>query len=353
MHMRSAPRLGLTLTAGLVAAVLVSAQQPQQPTFRAGTNVVRVDLYATRDGKMIDDLKQSEVDVLEDGVKQTIESFERVVVRPPVSQELRAEPNTVAESRQMAADARARIFVIFLDTYHTRFANAARMRAPLQQFLDRVVGQDDLVGLMTPEMSAREVTLGRRTTVVSRLLDNSFWGRREQLADNDPVENTYEGCYAFEPGIAREMKARRREKIVLDSLDDLLVHLGGLRDERKAVLAVSEGWLQYRPDQSLARPLQQTDIRQVLQPPEPVDRGATRRGAQTTAGANDLQKCEADRVALANMDDSERLMRIGERANRVNVSFYPVGSQGLAVCPTTIRPPTRCGSRVMATPTWR
>jgi hypothetical protein len=39
----------------------------------------------------------------------------------------------VAESRQMAADARARIFVIFLDTYHTRFANAARMRAPLQQ----------------------------------------------------------------------------------------------------------------------------------------------------------------------------------------------------------------------------
>ena len=336
--MRSAPRLGLTLTAGLVAAVLVSAQQPQQPTFRAGTNVVRVDLYATRDGKMIDDLKQSEVDVLEDGVKQTIESFERVVVRPPVSQELRAEPNTVAESRQMAADARARIFVIFLDTYHTRFANAARMRAPLQQFLDRVVGQDDLVGLMTPEMSAREVTLGRRTTVVSRLLDNSFWGRREQLADNDPVENTYEGCYAFEPGIAREMKARRREKIVLDSLDDLLVHLGGLRDERKAVLAVSEGWLQYRPDQSLARPLQQTDIRQVLQPPEPVDRGATRRGAQTTAGANDLQKCEADRVALANMDDSERLMRIGERANRVNVSFYPVGSQGLAVFDSDIGP---------------
>jgi len=336
--MRRILRPGLMLAAGLVAAALVSAQQPQQPTFRGGTNVVRVDLYATRDGKMIDDLKQSEVDVLEDGVKQTIESFERVVVRPPVSQELRAEPNSVEESRQMAADPRARIFVIFLDTYHTRFANAARMRAPLQQFLDRVVGQDDLVGLMTPEMSAREVTLGRRTTVVSRLLDNSFWGRREQLADNDPVENTYEGCYAFEPGIAREMKARRREKIVLDSLDDLLVHLGGLRDERKAVLAVSEGWLQYRPDQSLARPLQQTDIRQVLQPPEPVDRGATRRGAQTTAGANDLQKCEADRVALANMDDSERLTRIGERANRVNVSFYPVGSQGLAVFDSDIGP---------------
>ena len=340
--MRCAPRLGLTMAVGLAAAVLVSAQQPQppqpQPTFRGGTNVVRVDLYATRDGKMVDDLKQPEVDVFEDGVKQTIESFERVVVRPPVSQDLRAEPNTVEESRQMAANPRARIFVIFLDTYHTRFANAARMRAPLQQFIDRVVGQDDLVGVMTPEMAASEVALGRRTTVVSRLLDNSFWGRRDQLADDDPVEKTYEGCYAFEPAIAQAMKARRREKLVLDSLDDLIVHLGGLRDERKAVLAVSEGWLQYRPDQSLARPLQNTDVRELLQPPGPVDRGATRKGVQTTAGANDLQKCEADRVALANMDDSERLMQIGQRANRFNVSFYPVASQGLAVFDSDIGP---------------
>ena len=65
-------------------------------------------------------------------------------MRPPVAQELRAEPNSVAESRQMAADPRARIFVIFLDTYHTQALNSARMRRPLLQFIDRVVGQDDL-----------------------------------------------------------------------------------------------------------------------------------------------------------------------------------------------------------------
>jgi hypothetical protein len=58
---------------------------------------------------------------------------------------------------------------------------------------------------MTPEMSAREVTLGRRTTVVSRLLDNSFWGRREQLADNDPVENAYE---AVMPRRARRLSRK-------------------------------------------------------------------------------------------------------------------------------------------------
>ena len=335
MHMRCATRQGLTLAAVLAAAMLVSAQQPQQPTFRGGTNVVRVDLYATRGAGTVDDLKPSEVEVLEDGVTQTIDSFERVVVRPPVSQDLRPEPNSVRESRQMAADPRARIFVIFLDTYHSGFGNAARMRAPIQQFVDRVVGQDDLIGLMTPEMSAADVTLGRRTTVISRLLDVNNWGRRGRLVDNDPIEETYEACYAFaDPSIVREMKARRREKLLMDALDDLVTHLGGLRDERKAVLAVSEGWLQYRPDPKLARPIQSNDNALPIATPRIIDRGAR----EQSAAVSQRDRCEADRIALANLDDSDRLQRIGENANRVNVTFYPIGAQGLSVFDSDIGP---------------
>jgi VWFA-related protein len=326
--------LGVTVAAALAAAVLVSAQQP---TFRGGTNVVRVDLYATNGAGTVDDLTRSDVEVLEDGVKQNIDSFERVVVRAPVSQELRTEPNSVPESRQMAADPRARIFVIFLDTYHAGFGNAARMRAPIQQFIDRVVGPDDLIGLMTPEMSATDVTLGRRTTVISRLLDVNNWGRRGRLADNDPIEEAYEACYALDdPKIASEMKARRREKLSFDALDDLVTHLGGLRDERKAVLAVSEGWLQYGPNPSLARLLKRDEGR-LPTPPGIVDRG-TGRANDRSLGSVDRTKCDADRQALAAMDDRERLQRTAESANRVNVTFYPVGAQGLAVFDSDIGP---------------
>jgi VWFA-related protein len=335
-------RPGLTLTAALATAAL-SAQQPQQPTFRGGTNVVRVDLYVTRDTKMVDDLKQSEVDVLEDGVKQTIESFERVVVRPPVAEELRAEPNNLSESRQVAADARARIFVIFLDTYHTRFENAARLRTALQQFIDRVVGQEDLIALMTPEMGATDVTLGRRTTVISRLLDITTWGRRGRLTDNDPIEDMYDACYLGEaPTLAAEMKARRREKLALDALDDLVTHLGGLREERKAVLAVSEGWVQYGPSQALARMLKNDEGRIPGPPGGITGRGTTREAGERQIGV-DRDRCNADRLALANMDNTDRLQRTSERANRVNVSFYPVGAQGLAAFDSDIgpeRPPT-------------
>ena len=101
----------------MLTAVVLQAQD--QPTFRTGANYVRVDMYASVDGKSIEDLTAEEVEVLEDGVPQKLEGFEHVQVRPAGPQESRREPNTVEQSRQMAAEGRARVFVIFLDTYHT------------------------------------------------------------------------------------------------------------------------------------------------------------------------------------------------------------------------------------------
>src|SRR4051812_5912350 len=133
-----------------VAFATLSAQAPapaerqRQPTFRAGANYVRVDLYPTVDGRVLDDLTAADVDLFEDNAVQKIDAFEHVQVRPPAPQDARIEPNTVDQSRQMAADARARVFVIFLDTYHTQIEGSAKMRLPLIKFLDRVLGPDDM-----------------------------------------------------------------------------------------------------------------------------------------------------------------------------------------------------------------
>ena len=93
-------------------------------------------MYATRDGQPVEDLQASDVDVVEDGIPQTIESFEHVKVGSPGS-------------------TRSRVFVIFLDTYHSQIEGSSNMRVPLIKFLDRVVGQDDMVAVTTPEMSAK------------------------------------------------------------------------------------------------------------------------------------------------------------------------------------------------------
>lgn len=335
--------LGLWIV-GLGPFLLAQADQststpPQQPTFRAGANYVRVDMYATEDGQPVEDIKADEIDLREDGVPQNIETFEHVVVRAAGPQETRIEPNTVAESRQMAADARARVLVIFLDTYHTQLGSSARMRLPLTRFLDRVLGPDDLVALMTPEMSATDLTFARKTTVISNIMQEEWWGRRARLTDRDPKEETYEACYGVSTssnGIASEMMARRREKLTLDALEDLIVHLRGLREERKAVITVTEGWRLYTEDRNLAR----TTGNQPPPTTSPVGISGGRLGVgrQGNATGVDQLECDADRMALALLNHDRRLRDIEDAANRANVTFYPVYAQGLTPFDAPIGP---------------
>src|SRR5437867_4616902 len=101
----------------LLPAVIGAAQaqdQTPRPTFRTEANYVRVDVYPTRNGAPVTDLRSEDFEILEDKVPQKIEQFEQIVIRGGGAQDARREPNTVAESRQAALDPRARVFVLFL-----------------------------------------------------------------------------------------------------------------------------------------------------------------------------------------------------------------------------------------------
>jgi VWFA-related protein len=326
-----------------------SSQQPEQPTFRAGANYVRVDMYPTRNGQPVEDLRQDEIELLEDGKPQRIETFEHIHIRPAAPTDVRVDPESVARSREQAADPRARVFVVFLDTYHTQTEGSARMREPLVRFIDSVLGPDDLIAVMTPEMSAADLTLARKTTVLSRMIsDNTFWGRRDRgIIDNDPKDDLYDVCYPPtsqtsgppDSPIATAMKARRREKLTLDALEDLATHLNGIREERKAVLVVTEGWLLFTPDRRLM------DAQGDQPPPlgvPPGDRfGRRPSDGNTSTGQSQAGmrvECDADRIALASIDDQARLLRIGEDANRGNVSFYTVYARGMVAFDAPIGP---------------
>ena len=85
-------RLCLVSLFVLTAVVL---QAKDQPTFRTGANYVRVDMYASVEGKSIEDLTAEEVEILEDGVPQKLEGIEHVQVRHAGPQESSREHNTV------------------------------------------------------------------------------------------------------------------------------------------------------------------------------------------------------------------------------------------------------------------
>ena len=44
---------------------------------------------------------------------------------------------------------------------------------------------------------------------------------------------------------------RYREKVAFESLRDLILHMGAVREGRTAVVAVTEGWVLYRENKQL------------------------------------------------------------------------------------------------------
>ena len=172
----------LAAAAGALASAQSGAGQdpPQQPPrFRVEANFVRVDAYPLKDGKPLMGLKAEDFEVYEDGTLQKIETFENVVVRPAGAQQERIDPGSQREMLQAAANPRNRVFIIFLDTTHVDVASAHAINEPLIRLIDRFLDPDDLVGVMTPDMAASQIVLGRKTQVIEDSQRTNWpWGRR-------------------------------------------------------------------------------------------------------------------------------------------------------------------------------
>lgn len=161
-------------------------QEPQPPVFRTEANFVRVDAYPTRNGQPVLDLKAEDFDIFEDDKPQKIETFDHVLISPAGPEAQRSEPNTIDASRQAVANPKNRVFVLFLDTPHVSIDGAWHAREPLIRLIDRVLGPDDLIGIMTPRMSAADVTLARKATVMADGLRNIWpWGTRFTLIEDE------------------------------------------------------------------------------------------------------------------------------------------------------------------------
>jgi VWFA-related protein len=329
------------LLLGLAMPALLLAQEPAQnmPRFRAGANLVRVDAYVSQDNVALTDLKAEDFTVYEDDKPQQIENFELITARRPNPQSERTDPTNVRAVDQQVADA-ARVFTLFFDRFHVQLAGSYHARKPIIETLDRVIGPDDLVGVMTPEMSATSLTYSRRTGSIERIVTDTWhWGEKNRLSPSaTPEEYAIEACYPKNPEIAGAMIARMREKRTLDALRELVVHLDVLRPERKFVMVFTEGWPLYRADPTLARVL---DGRVPTGDPigtDPRTGGLRRPGGPdpATGGSQTVEACDRQRTMLSYIDHEVEFRELLQLANRANVSFYPIDARGLVVFDTPI-----------------
>ena len=132
-----------------------------KPTTSASTSIRR------RTARRSPTSAQDDFEILEGGAPQKIEQFEHVLI----AGESAAGPAARAEhastrGAQAAQNPRARVFVLFLDINHVDVDGSHNIRRPLVEALDRLIGPDDLVAVMTPDMSARDITFARKTTTI-------------------------------------------------------------------------------------------------------------------------------------------------------------------------------------------
>src|SRR5262249_2580914 len=105
-----------------------------------------------------------------------------------------------------------------------------------------------------------------------------------------------------------------------------------LRDGRTAVVAVTDGWLLYRPNEAIAqRRPGSSDPVPGGQAPIAVGRGGTLGKRSPSDPDNpDRTEGERDQMELSLRDDAEYFRDLFGEANRANVSFYPIDPRGLA-----------------------
>jgi VWFA-related protein len=283
------------------------AAPPPQPTFRAGINLVRVDCIVTdKKGQPVMDLKEGDFQVWEDGAAQEITSFKLFKI-DALNQTTPARPiRTTFDEESEAQRTDVRLFSFFLDDYHVRRGNAMRARIDLANFVRNEVAPQDMVSIMYPLEPLDAVVLSRDHENLARALEK-FDGRKYDYTPR----NQYEDEIASYPTQTIEQV---RLDVSLSALKALIIRLGGLREGKKALVLVSEGYSNYIP-------------------PQMQSSNGLVKGLNNPAANNPFAGDSQQQQTLRFFGEAEmmgRLKDVFDLANRYNVSIYALDPRGLA-----------------------
>lgn len=283
------------------------ADPQQPPRIRTGINYVRVDVIVTdKNGNPVMDLTPEDFTVSEDGKPQKVDSFSIVKIDEiQQAQERQRELRTLQDEEREASRPEVRLFTILLDDYHVRRGNDMAVRKPLQDFINNQLAPADMVALMYPLTPVTDIRFSRNRETLKGAIDK-FEGRKFNY---DP-RNQFEEQYAFYPAAVVE---RIRNQVTMDALKAACFQMGALREGRKSIIFVSEGFTSTLPAQ--------------LNDPVAALPGLNNpnRGNAGAPAATDTQRL------MGQIDLNRDMTEVFDACNRQNTSIYAVDPRGLAV----------------------
>ena len=236
MTRRHASVVAVLLALGVLASAQQPPQPPEQPIFRAGTDLVRVDVTATvRGDEPVADLQPSDFEITDDDVPQVVQTMKFVRVDGKRTSDLN-EPLEIRSREhavQEAARDDVRLFGIFLDDYHIdkRPEITLPLRDAISSFINQL-GANDLAVIMEPLDSLRDLKYTRsKSDMLARV--RTFEGRRGEIF---PLKSVVE-----EAQMSQRNWMELRAGVTLSALGALATQLGGFREGRKSILFFSQG----------------------------------------------------------------------------------------------------------------
>ena len=286
------PLVAAALIAGAVQPAL-----PQRPVIRSGVTYVSTDLVVRDErGQFVADLREQDFDVYEDGVKQEIKTFSlthggRLIADVPPAGA--GGQGLLLPPLRPPGDASGRVFLFLVDDLHMDFSDTGRIRNLFKQVSAELVHEGDLFGIVStgPSSIAIDLTYDRKR------LDEAISRISGAGLKPDEIIQTPEGAQG-------PPEIRYRAHVAFSTAYDILQNLQQVRNRRKALIYVSNGY-DFDPfSDSRAKATDSSTIPDT----NPFSKGGTE---------------------FAAADLASELAELTRAANRANATIYTIDPRGL------------------------
>jgi VWFA-related protein len=333
------------LTAAL-AAQAPAAQPPaarapqgptasQQPIFRVQIELVSTDVTVKDErGLFVDDLRQDEFEVYEDGVKQKIVSMtmshggriSNVLAPPPPP----PREGVVLPPVKKVNDTSGRIFLFFVDDVNLQFRNSPKVRQIFQKIAKELLHDGDMFSIVSSGTSTISVGM----TYDRKRLDQAVQRiTGDGLTPSELIERSIAGTEG-------PTELRYRAHVAFSTVYDALGQLEQVHDRRKILVWISEGY-DYNPYQASRFGLLGPDseftqaIGNMLDnlnamPQSADDSGTTNhKDLLTNLKPSSLNASQMQEETFSDADLFRDIAEVTRVANRANTTIYTVDPRGL------------------------
>ena len=293
-------------------------QQPSTPVFGSRADLVTTDVIV-RDAKtdqFMADLKPTDFDVFEDGVKQELASMVLIhggraynTLAPPPAP---TQEGIILPVARPTNDAAGRVFLLFVDDLHMDFQNTPRIREIFRKMLKNLIHDGDMWGMVSTGTSSISIDL----TYDRALLDDAI----NRISGNGlkPTE-----IIKGQEGADGPVELRYRAHVAFTTANQLMQNLEKLHNRRKAVIWVSSGYD--------FNPFEKSRLKEQLGPCDTSSDGSDSSNQSNCVSANGRvdPNLAPQGSQFADAELVRDMAEVTRAANRANATLYTIDPRGL------------------------